>query len=462
MSGFISLDYSFLLSENLCAENGVSLKELENTCPELEKIRKELLEKRTQKGFAWLSIPENAKKIINEIEMIRYTLPASVNTLVVVGIGGSSLGTRALIEALHPSDCLKKIRVIFMENVDPESVSEIFDTIDHQKTVFNIVSKSGRTLETVSQFFLIREFLEKKSDRKDYKRRIIITTDPDEGFLREVAGNENIRNLTVPREIGGRFSVLTPVGLFPCACAGIHVEKILSGAAYALDHFKNTDVSKNMPLISAALRVLMSENQGKNIRVFMTYSDSLKSFGAWFAQLWNESLGKKRDSDGKMVGSALLTASGTVDQHSLLQMLIEGKQDKIIDFVRVKKFRKDLTIPPAYSSDPEGMTAGSKQVSEIFNTELTATMSSLVSSKRPCSMYSISEISPFVMGMLLFTFEIETAAAGLLLGINPFDQPGVELGKNIAYGILRRPGYEKYLEMYQSVMKEKKKFEISY
>ncbi len=267
-----------------------------------------------------------------------------------------------------------------------------------------------------------------------YQGRTIATTDPGKGFLKEIADLDDLTVLPIPEDVGGRFSVLTPVGLLPAAVAGLDVEALLRGAAQCVDEV-NEQRDEHPAVVGAAMHYLMDTARGRNVRVMMTYADALERLAAWFVQLWAESLGK----DGK--GSTPHGAVGTTDQHSQVQLYMEGPQDKVIEIVEVEWHPRDLPIPEAYG-ELEGVGyLGGHTMAELLNVECDATRKALAEAGRPNSTIKLGAVSEENLGYLFQALEVQTAIAGSLYGVNAFDQPGVEAGKQITYKRMGRPGY---------------------
>jgi glucose-6-phosphate isomerase len=312
-------------------------------------------------------------------------------------------------------------RIHFAENTDPTSLGAILDVADPTSTWVNVVTKSGSTAETMANFLVIRGFLIDSVGSFGYQGRTVATTDPEKGFLREIADREDLKVLPIPQDVGGRFSVLTPVGLLPAAVAGLDVEALLSGAVQCVDEV-NEQGAEHPAVLGAAMYYLMDTARGRNVRVMMTYADGLERLAAWFVQLWAESLGK----DGK--GSTPHGAVGTTDQHSQVQLYMEGPQDKVIEIVEVE-------------NHPRVGYLGGHTVAELLNVECDATRRALAEAGRPNSTISLGAVSEENLGYVLQALEVQTAVAGLLYGVNAFNQPGVEAGKQITYSRMGRPGY---------------------
>jgi glucose-6-phosphate isomerase len=325
-------------------------------------------------------------------------------------------------------------RMHFAENTDPATLSSILDLADPEGTYVNVVTKSGSTAETMANFFVIRGVLVDSLGDFGFQGRIIATTDPEEGFLKQIADREDLKVLPIPADVGGRFSVLTPVGLLPAAVVGLDIDAMLAGAAQCVDEV-NEQGAEHPAVVGAAMHYLMDTARGRNVRVMMTYADALERLAAWFVQLWAESLGK----DGK--GSTPHGAVGTTDQHSQVQLYMEGPEDKVIEIVEVEDHPRDLTIPEAYD-DLEGVGyLGGHSMAELLNVECDATRRALTEAGHPNSTMKLGATNEENLGYVFQALEVQTAIAGSLYGVNAFNQPGVEAGKQITYKRMGRPGY---------------------
>ena len=398
----------------------------------------------------WRDLPYNQDDVCDEIISYVEDVKDKFDAFVVLGIGGSALGPMAVQQAInHPyyNEISREKRggyprFYVADNVDPEKLVYLFETIDITKTMFNVISKSGSTSETMSQFMIIKKMLEEKLGEKA-NEHIVCTTDKENGNLIKIAKEEGYKTFIIPSGVGGRFSELTPVGLLPAAFCGINIKELLKGAAVMDEMCKNDDIYKNPAYMYSILNYLSIKN-GQNICVMMPYADSLKFISDWYAQLWAESLGKKYDNDGKEVyaGSTPVKALGATDQHSQVQLYAEGPFDKIITFIGVEKFKKSITIPEIYTDIPSlGFLAGVTQ-DELIKTEQIATEYALLKAGKPNMTITLPEVNENTLGQLLYLFEVATAFTGELLNINAFDQPGVEEGKNATYAYFGRPGYE--------------------
>ncbi|MBI5180197.1 MAG: glucose-6-phosphate isomerase [Nitrospirae bacterium] len=438
-----------MMSDAVGEEHGIKRSEIGSLQDKVKLLDKELKSKRKDGLLPFFDLPyQDITEIINAADDVK----KEFDNFVLIGIGGSSLGPKALHKALNPpyyNELPKEKRkgcpkIYFLENVDPDSLNAVLDAIDLKKTVFNVITKSGSTSETMANFLLVRERLVEAVGKEKAKRHIIATTDSKKGSLRRLVETEGYKSFEVPEKVGGRFSVFTPVGLFPAAVSGIDIKQLLSGAAY-MDKFCSSDnVWQNPAYMSAALQYISATVRGKNITVLMSYADALESIGDWFCQLWAESLGKKNAIDGKVVnaGQTPVRAIGTNDQHSQIQLYMEGPNDKTITFIRIEKFRNELLMPRV-SIDGDSLSyLGGRTMNELIHAEQTATELALTKSRRPNSRIALSEVSPYTIAALLYMFEVQTAFSGGLYNINPFDQPGVEEGKVLTYAMMGRRGYE--------------------
>jgi len=461
----LRLDYSNCLSE-IVGEQGISRQEIESLKEELVKAHKNVYEKKSKGLLGFMELPykiDDAKKI----ESFAKKYKNKFENFVVIGIGGSALGNIALQTALrHPYwNLLDRknrggwLRLFVPDNVDPELISGLLDTINLKKTLINVISKSGTTAECLANFFVIREKLIKKVGKKNYSKHLIFTTDAQKGYLRELFNKgEAFASFEIPANVGGRFSVLSPVGLVSAAFTGIDIEKLLSGAKEMAERCKTEDVYKNPALMYAGVQYLLYK-KGKIMNVVMPYSNALYGFADWFRQLWAESLGKKQNNAGQIVnvGPTPIKALGATDQHSQVQLYIEGPYDKVITFLSVEKYRKNVKIPK--TSDNHYL--GGHTLNELIKSEEQATRLALARQNRPNCTIILPEISESAAGELIYFFELATAYAGELFNINAFDQPGVELGKQLTYALLGRPGYEeKRKELEKQLNKNSKQMHI--
>ncbi|HBR17501.1 MAG: glucose-6-phosphate isomerase [Deltaproteobacteria bacterium RIFCSPLOWO2_12_FULL_43_16] len=453
----LTLDFNNVMSDVIGHEHGLRPEDIDVVKGRGAEIHKNLQERR-KADIGFYSLPYD-NKLLREVLSLSKELAGSFDNLIVLGIGGSSLGGRAIFNALcHPYHNLlsrtgsvgvyprlkrNASSIFFCDNIDPDSFEPLLKMLDLRKTLFNVITKSGETAETVAQFLAVKKLLEKEVGKK-YKNHIVITTDPIKGPLRKLAGEEGFKTLSIPPNVGGRYSVFSAVGLFPSTMAGVDIKKLLAGAR-DMDKVCSIDnIWKNPAYMSAIIQYLAYQ-RGKNISVIMPYSNALRDFSEWYIQLWAESLGKSVNLKGKAVniGPTPVKAIGTTDQHSQLQLYMEGPYDKIITFIEVKKFKNEVSIPKMFEDFKEIGYLGGRSMEELFRAELVATRIALTKNKRMNYTITIPDINPFTIGQLLFFFEVQTAFAGGLFNVNPFNQPGVEEGKKLTYGMMGKKGYEK-------------------
>jgi glucose-6-phosphate isomerase len=346
---------------------------------------------------------------------------------VVIGMGGSSLGGRALVHALGGGG----LRVHFVDNVDPVHLHRLLHELDLERTLFNCVTKSGGTVETVAQFMIIRNQLLTRFGEAGYRQRVVVTTDPQRGAMRRLAVAEGLTTFEVPPGVGGRYSVLTPVGLFPAALAGVDIEALRAGAEWAAGTLASSDPRQNMALATAACLVEYDQSHGRSILFTVPYSDALEPSAQWFEQLWAESLGKENG------GPTPVTAVGATSQHSVLQLWMEGPPNAVLAFIDVAQSDVDIAIPddgPAVL--PELGWLRGHSLGHILRTEKRATEQALADAGRPSLTWTLNRVSPACVAAWMVLTEAMTAYAGGLYGIDPFNQPGVEAGKVITKALL--------------------------
>jgi glucose-6-phosphate isomerase len=328
-------------------------------------------------------------------------------------------------------------------------VASALERIDPRRVLVNVISKSGGTAETMAQYLVVRRWLEEALGAAA-SRHLVFTTDPSRGALRELAQKERIATLDVPPDVGGRFSVLSPVGLLPAALVGIDIEGLLAGARNAVQRSDADDLLQNPSALYAGLHWAADADLGARIHVLMPYTDRLRELAEWYRQLWAESLGKRVDRKGHTIhaGPTPLAAVGATDQHSQVQLFMEGPFDKVITFVVVDDLGVDVTIPGA--SDGGGQASAlpadleylrGHTLSELLRAEYEATSAALGQMGRMSCTLRLPDLTAASVGETIMLLQLATGYAGVWYGIDPFDQPGVELGKRMTYAAMGRPGY---------------------
>ncbi|GIW39606.1 MAG: glucose-6-phosphate isomerase [Candidatus Binatia bacterium] len=417
---------------------GVSSEALEELALRLGAIAKTLRLRRERGELGFWDLPY-AKGARGEVERLAHELRGEAEVMVVLGIGGSALGTRTILHAV-PGDR----RVLVLDNLDPSTFGALLDELDLSRTVFDVVSKSGQTTETLAQFLVVRDRLLKTFGGVDYRRHLVVTTDPERGPLRQIARDEGLRALEIPPNVGGRFSVLSAVGLLPAAFAGLDVAELLRGAAEMEKRVREGDIRSNPAAWLAALLWAHHTRHGRRNVVFMPYSDRLRELTAWFVQLWSESLGKALDLEGRTVhfGQTPIPAVGATDQHSQLQLFTEGPDDKVFLMLRVEDHGRDFRIPVSYEDMEELAYLGGHTLGELLNMEEEATETALVAQGRPVVRISVPAVELHTLGQLFFLFEVAVTFVGGLADVDPFDQPGVEETKRLTFALAGRRGFE--------------------
>ncbi|MFZ5472040.1 MAG: glucose-6-phosphate isomerase [Myxococcota bacterium] len=421
--------------------HGLSRADFDALAPVARAAHQSLTARRAAGKVAFMDLPFDAAaaKAAKDLaaELGRY------ENLVVLGIGGSSLGAKALFTALcHPFHNLltaakrRGARLFFPDNSDPATFSALLETLDLSQTAVAAVTKSGGTAETWAQLLVVQDRLGGRA-----KQQIVAVTDPMKGALRQVANAQGWRTLSVPPPVGGRFSVLTAVGLLPAAAAGIDVDELLAGAGEMARRCEKAGLFENPAYLFAATLHLFDRKQGRPIHVFMPYADALRETADWFVQLWAESLGKTLPTK-EHVGPTPVRAVGATDQHSLLQLLMDGPEDKVVVFVTLDRPRQDLPIPKAFPEVPEVAYLGGRSFHQLLAAEQKATAAALAANGRPSITVRLPALTPHALGELMMLLEVATAFAGPLYGVDPYDQPGVEAGKRYACALMGRPGFE--------------------
>lgn len=446
----ITLDYTGMMSSSQNPK-GFSLEELLGLQNVLDQAQTSLMSRRDSGEIDFSKLLAPMKTQLAEIIDYANAVAPKYDNFVVLGIGGSALGPLAVHQALNhyyynelsPAKRGHRPRFYVMDNIDPVRFNELLQMLDPRKTLFNVISKSGNTSETMAQFLIIRDILRRVCG-DSYAEHIVVTTDKEKGNLLPIALKEGYQRFVIPAGIGGRFSELTPVGLLAAAICGIDVNQLLEGAL-GMDQWirDSKGVLSNPAQLRAALAHL-SWQKGKNISVFMPYADGLKTMADWYAQLWAESLGKRFDRQGRVVhvGQTPVKALGVTDQHSQVQLYVEGPDDKVITFVTVEKFKETREIPIDLELPEDIQFLGGRTLEELLLAEQKATEYALTLAGRQHQKIILSSLDAYNVGQLLLLLEWETAYMGELLNINAFDQPGVEEGKNGTYALMGRKGFE--------------------
>jgi glucose-6-phosphate isomerase len=422
---------------------GLEASELDGLRPEIERVRSLIAARRTEGALPFAELPYRANDV-KEIRSRADEVRRDFDTVVVLGIGGAALNAEALTTALADPRAAGP-QVVVADSIDPASIQGLLASVDLKRTLFNVVSKSGDTAETMARFLIVRDRLMRELGAVDYKRHFLVTTEKERGSLRQIVNDEGFPSLPAPPDVDGRFAILSAMGLFPAAVAGVDVDEVLAGAA-AMDERSRraTDALADPPLALAGLLWHLAAHRNARIIVLMSYSDRLAPLAEWFSQLWAGSLGKAVDRTGRRVewGQTAISARGSADQHSHLQLYLEGPRDKVVLFLRVEDHGDTLTVPAAYQDIDDVGCLGGLSLGAVLNAEQTATEFALASHGRPSVTIGLPAVTPFTIGQLVYLVELATVAAGFLADVDPFGQPGVDEGKALTYALLGRPGLE--------------------
>ncbi|MBE0425095.1 MAG: glucose-6-phosphate isomerase [Nitrospirae bacterium] len=427
----IELNFSNMMDE-IIGRSGLS----ESTIKDFNKTAENAhakIKKRLRPELAFLDLLyQDTPEIKNIAKYIR----ENTENFLLLGIGGSALGPRAILEAISPFHNLqRKPRVFIYDNVDPRTLKNILSFADLKTTSVNVISKSGSTAETAASFMILWDEMKKVLGGEAF-RRFIITTDPEKGNLRRIVNEHCLMSLSIPPGVVGRYSVLSPVGLLLAEVIGTDSNELLKGARDMHEKCTEPDLLKNPAYLFGTLLYLMDKEKKRNIDVLVPYADSLKPLSEWFCQIWAESLGKEDK------GLTPYPSLGTTDQHSQLQLWMEGPEDKVLIFIRVRDYGSDIKIPGVFK-EVEGLSyLSGHTLSELIMAEEEATELALAKAKRPNMTIIVPEINAYHLGQLFHFFELSTAFTGFLYEINPFNQPGVEEGKSLTYGMMGKKGYE--------------------
>lgn len=458
----ISLSYRNTDENIIGAENGLNVQqEFANYREQIANIITNLNKRKDKPGqwLQWMNLGYN-EETVWYVKEYAAMVQGRFDNVLVLGIGGSALGGMAVTEALlkpywnllteEQRNGLPKI--FFLDNIDPDSICGLLNILDLKRTLVNVVTKSGSTAETMAQFMIVKNLLEKELG-DNYRYNIVATTDKKTGVLRQIAEQEGYKTFVVPDDVGGRFSVFSAVGLLPFALVGLDIDEIMNGIKDMDLALKNTDINENIAAQNALIHYLMDIKKGKNLSVMMPYSSRLKYVSDWYVQLWAESLGKNKDKLGNdiHIGPTPIKALGATDQHSQIQLYNEGPNNKLINFIRVKEFDNTLEIPNIFEYTGIGYLGG-KTINRLINAEADATRVALTDYNRPTVTITIDKINGYNIAQLLYMLEIQTAIAGELYNIDAFNQPGVEQAKNYTYALMGRAGYEDSAQTLQEKM----------
>lgn len=433
----LTLDYSHALIEK---------HELEEMQAQIQGAH-DLLHNKSGAGkefTGWVDYPNTYDR--EEYERIKRAaekIKSNSEVLIVIGIGGSYLGARAVIESLShsfshlmPKKKEEDVLVLFAgNNISSRYLHDLLECIEGKDFSINVISKSGTTTEPAIAFRIFRDRLEKKYGKKQAKERIYVTTDKEKGALRKLCEGEGYESFVIPDALGGRYSVLSAVGLLPIATAGIDTDQLLEGAKDGVEEYRNADLENNPCYQYAAIRNILNR-KGKDIEIFVNYEPSLQYFAEWWKQLFGESEGK--DQKGIFPASA----NFSTDLHSLGQIIQDGKKNKFETVVQIKEPNKDVEIINDEENN-DGLNFLSEKTFDYVNKRaFQGTLLAHVDGGVPNLIVEIPKLNAYYMGKMIYFFEKACGISGYVLGVNPFNQPGVEGYKNNMYALLGKPGFE--------------------
>lgn len=443
----IRIDITRAKSSAVGAEHGITPAEFQEIEPRVLNAHKILQKERKDKKYGFYDLYKDKAVLKNVKETAKRFAAFGYENLVVLGIGGSALGITALNTALSSPyhNVLGRRnrkgapRLFVMDNIDPVTFKAMLKLCKPEKTLYNVISKSGGTAETISQLMIIVAALEKRLGAKALKEHLVVTTSPrgkdaPKSLLHPVADAYDLVSFDIPLNVGGRFSVFSPVGLFPAALLGMDIDAMAAGCAAMDKECSKASLFENPAYLRAAAQYLMDVKKGKTMSVMMPYADGLRDVADWYRQLWAESLGKRFDLDGNEVfaGQTPIKALGATDQHSQVQLYREGPNDKIYNVLEVKRFATSLRIPDVLPQVKGLDYLRGATMNKLMAAELRGTLDALKSSKRPVMRIILPQLNAYTLAQTLYMLEVETAMAGRLYHVNTFDQPGVEEGKIIA------------------------------
>ena len=439
----LKIDFSRARASAVTAQHGLSPAELSAMEARISDGHRALVEDRRRGRQGFYDLYKDREMLSAVTKTAKKFAKTEFDNLVVLGIGGSALGISALFTSLKSPyhNLLTREerqgcpRVFVMDNIDPDTFAAMLEICPPEKTLFNVISKSGGTAETIAQLLIVLESLERAVGHDAVKRHVVITTGPPprkgpRSPIQQIKQAFRLQGFEVPRNVGGRFSIFTPVGMFPAALMGIDLTELTAGCR-AMDRRTSKRAMKDNPAyVRAGIHCIMSEKKNKTLAVMMPYTDRLRDISDWYRQLWAESLGKRLGLDGQAVppfaAQTPIKALGVTDQHSQLQQFLEGPNDKVVTILETPTFERNLKIPDVLPSLTGIDYMRGKTMNRLIASERKATADALREADRPVLGIVLPRINAHTIAQLLYMLEVETAMAGQLFGVNAFDQPAVE------------------------------------
>ena len=426
--------------------SGIKQEEIMKYSSQVEDIHNELHEKSKNENefLGWLDLPTDYdKKEVEKIKKCAKKIQKNSEILVVIGIGGSYLGARAVIESLTstfynllPKDQRKTPQILYVgNNLNPNYLNDVIDLIGNRDLSVNVISKSGTTTEPAIAFRIFRELLESKYGIEEAQKRIYVTTDKEKGALKQIAEKEGYTTFVIPNNVGGRYSVLTAVGLLPIATAGINIDKLLEGARIAQEKYLDQNLKYNDCYKYAVVRNILYKNE-KKIEILVSYEPKLHYMLEWWKQLFGESEGKD------LKGIYPTGAEFTTDLHSLGQYIQEGRRNLFETVINIEEADSIVLVGRDEDNLDELNYLTGKELDEINRKAMEGTIEAHIEGGVPNIVLTMDNLNEYTLGHLIYFFELACAMSGKLLGVNPFDQPGVEKYKKNMFRLLGKPGYE--------------------
>lgn len=454
----IKLNYFNCLKDEYL-KNGLKENQILNN--KYEKELKKVITNKARPMMDWLDLPYQDKKSIDEIQLFGKKISRLYENFVVLGIGGSALGAKAVKQALYsttPDEKEgKKIKIKVVDNVDAESFNKLLNKVNLKKTMFNVVTKSGTTVEILTMFAVVLEKLQKELG-DDYFVNLVVTTEKD-NVLWKFCQERNIKTYEVPKGVGGRYSVLCPVGLLPCAVMGLDLHKMLLGAKQVLENFKQQEGKQNLCYVSALINYTYITSGKKEI-VLLPYSNRLNRMTDFYIQLLSESLGKEKSLSGK-ANKIFFTpskAEGVTYQHSLLQMYQEGSKDRLFCFINLTKHNEDIKIPKFKDANLDKYLP--KTMVSLMKEEQIGSSLAYKKAGHPSYELVVPVLNEENIGALLFYFELTTALMAEMMGVNAYDQQGVEMQKKYTKALIGTKGFESVQDELTKLLNNKENYEL--
>lgn len=453
----IQYDPTNLSAALVGAAHGLTPEEIEKAAPRATEALEGFRRSFEAGRYGFPALPFD-KPVISEIAAYAKQVAGQYDTICVVGIGGSALGAWALDCGLRgphpvqPAHSVRNPRLVILDNVDPVFLRNALGSMNPKKTLVVPIAKSGSTAETMATFLVVHAWLKDALGAKKALRHLAVVTSEARGDLKQFASTNKLPTFHLPDNVGGRFSVLSAVGLLPAALTGVNIKKLCQGAAEMTARCWSRDLHENAALRSALHHYLIWTLKKKSIHVMFPYANSLWGIAFWFRQLWAESLGKAKNRKGKVVnvGQTPVAALGTTDQHSQVQLYMEGPNDKVFTFLAPARWESAGKIGKQKTGYDSFDYLAGQSLAKLIDSERLATAAALTANGRPNCTITLERVDAAGLGALLQFFEFQTAFMGELLNIDAFDQEGVELGKRFTFGLMGRAGYEMYAEEYRA------------